>query len=154
MTDDLRHFMAKGNALRRIWSSIWLMPAWFAPHTSIRVLFHRLRGVDIGKGVEIGYFCIIGNVNPNMIHIGDKAVITARVTLLEHDNAHYYTHGGAVRCGDVHIGVGAFIGIGSVVMPGVTIGARAIVGALSIVKADVPGKAIVAGIPARIIKQL
>jgi acetyltransferase-like isoleucine patch superfamily enzyme len=44
---------------------------------------------------------------------------------------------------------GAQIGAGAMVMPGVEVGAEAIVGAGALVTADVPGGAIVRGIPAR-----
>ena len=148
------HFQAKGNIWRRVFSVLFLIPAWFAPHKSLRVFFHRLRGVRIGRGVEIGYFCIIGNVHPNLVTICDHAVVTARVTILEHDNAYYYTVGGAVRFGPVCVGDHAFIGIGSVIMPGVEIGSHSIVGALSLVSSNVPDRCVYAGVPARLIKTL
>lgn len=146
-------FLAKGRLSARIRSTLFLLPAWFAPHKSLRVLFHRLRGVHIGRQVEIGYYCIIGNVHPSCIHIGDNVVIAANSVILEHDNSYYYTHGYNVRFGEVHIDKRAFLGIGVVVLPGVTIGAHAIVGALSLVTSDVPPSAIVAGQPARAIRK-
>ena len=145
-------YKAKGNFWRRVRSVLFLLPAWFAPHKTLRAFFHRLRGVDIGKDVEIGYFCIIGNVHPYMIHIEDYAVVTARTTLLEHDNSYFYSVGGDVKCADVFIRKNAFIGVGSVVLPGVEIGERAIIGALSLVKDSIPNDCVAAGIPAKIIK--
>jgi acetyltransferase-like isoleucine patch superfamily enzyme len=47
---------------------------------------------------------------------------------------------------------GADIGVGSVLLPGVTIGRGAIVGAGAVVTEDVPDGAIVAGVPARILR--
>ena len=67
---------AKGNFWRRALGVLFLIPAWFAPHSRLRILFHRLRGIKIGKGCEIGYFVIMGNVHPEMIIIEDGAVIT------------------------------------------------------------------------------
>lgn len=153
MSKDRNHLKAKGRFWNRVRSSIFILPAWFAPHKSLRVFFHRLRGVDIGKNVEIGYFCIIGHVHPHMIHIEDDAVVTARATILEHDNAHYYTSGGQVRFGDVYIRERAFLGIGVVVLPNVEIGSHAIIGALSLVTTSIPSYCVAAGIPARIIEQ-
>jgi acetyltransferase-like isoleucine patch superfamily enzyme len=150
---DRNKLFAKGNPWERIRSTIFLLPAWFAPHKSLRAFFHRLRGVDIGRNVEIGYYCIIGNVHPSRIHIGDHAIITANSVILEHDNSYYYTYGHDVKFGDVHIGEQAFLGIGTVVMPGVNIGSHAIVGALSFVKSDVPSYSVVAGQPAKVVKR-
>ena len=151
--DNEKH-LAKGKFWKRIRSILFLLPAWFSPHKSLRVLFHRLRGVDIGRNVEIGYYCIIGNVNPQMIHIEDNAVITANCVILEHDNSFYYTFGGKVTFGDVYIRKHSFIGIGSVIMPGVEIGEHSIVGAMSFVKNTVPAYSVVAGQPARLLKSI
>lgn len=146
--------LAKGSVARRVRSVLFLLPAWFAPHKALRVLFHRLRGVSIGRNVEIGYYCIIGNVHPQRIHIEENAVITANCVILEHDNSFYYTGEGDVIVGDVYIRKNSFVGIGSVIMPGVEIGEHSIVGALSFVKESVPSYHIVAGQPARLIRTL
>ena len=146
-------YLARGNKLKRFLTFPFLYFAWFSPHKSLRVFFHRLRGVQIGKNVEIGYFCLIGHVHPQMITIEDNAVITAKVTILEHDNALYYTKRGNVKYGKVIIGKGAFIGEGSIIMPGVEIGECAIVGALTFVNKNVPANETVAGNPARLLKK-
>ena len=46
----------------------------------------------------------------------------------------------------------AAIGTGAIILPGVTIGERAVVGAGAVVTKDVPGGAVVAGNPARIVR--
>lgn len=78
--------------------------------------------------------------------------MAAHCTLLEHDNAYYYTGRGAVDSRPVVVKKKAFLGIGSIVFPGVTIGERAIVGAMSLVKHDVDADAVVCGQPAKEIK--
>ena len=143
---------ARGSFWRRAFGVLFLLPAWFAPHTKLRIFFHRARGVKIGKGCEIGYFVIMGNVHPEMIIIEDGAVVTAHCTLLEHDNARYYTGIGNVVSKPVLVKEKAFVGISSVVFPGVTIGRHAIVGAMSLVKDDIPDNAIAFGQPAKVIK--
>lgn len=143
---------AKGYVFRRVLSTIFLLPAWFGFHKSIRVFFHRLRGVKIGVNVEIGYFCIIGNVHPYNIQIDDGAVVAACCVLLDHDNALYYTRGGDVNIGNVYIGRSAFVGLKSVIMPGVQIGEKSIVAPLSFVRENVRDNVLVGGIPARVLK--
>ncbi|BAY07131.1 acetyltransferase [Calothrix sp. NIES-2098] len=49
---------------------------------------------------------------------------------------------------------GAFLALGSVVFPGVRVGAWATVGAGAIARKDVPPKTIVAGVPARVIREV
>jgi acetyltransferase-like isoleucine patch superfamily enzyme len=52
----------------------------------------------------------------------------------------------------VVIGYGADIGVNAVILPGVRVGAHAIVGAGAVVTHDVPDYAVVAGVPARVIR--
>jgi acetyltransferase-like isoleucine patch superfamily enzyme len=52
----------------------------------------------------------------------------------------------------VTVGVGADIGMNASILPGVHIGAHAIVGAGAVVTHDVPDYAIVAGVPARVVR--
>jgi maltose O-acetyltransferase len=54
----------------------------------------------------------------------------------------------------VNIGSGVWLGSRSTILPGVTIGAGAIVAAGSVVHHDVPPNTLVAGVPARVIKEL
>lgn len=52
----------------------------------------------------------------------------------------------------VVIGYGADIGVNAVILPGVRVGAHAIVGAGAVVTHDVPDYAVVAGVPARVLR--
>lgn len=142
-----------GKGKRSILGTLLLPLAWFFPHRKGRAYFHKIRGVKIGKNVEIGYFCIIGNVHPAEITIEDGAVVTARSTILEHDNALYYTGRGVVKSGPVCIKKGAFLGIGTIVMPGVTIGEKSVIAPYSFVNRDIPSNVLAGGQPAKVIKR-
>jgi acetyltransferase-like isoleucine patch superfamily enzyme len=144
---------ARGRIGRRVLSGLFLLPSWFAPHTILRVFFHRLRGVKIGKKVEIGYFCIIDNVHPDLITIEDGAVIATGAVILAHDNSYFYAHGTHVKHAPVVIKKKAFIGTHAVITPGVTVGERAIVGCVSVVLKDVLADSVVGGVPAKILKE-
>ena len=52
----------------------------------------------------------------------------------------------------VVVGFGADIGMNASILPGVRIGAHSIVGAGAVVTQDVPEYAIVAGVPARVVR--
>jgi acetyltransferase-like isoleucine patch superfamily enzyme len=54
----------------------------------------------------------------------------------------------------IHVGANVWIGFDCCVLPGVTIGDGSIVGARSVVADDVPPRTIVAGSPARVIREL
>ena len=54
----------------------------------------------------------------------------------------------------MHIGKKAWVGAGATILPGVTVGENAVVGAGSVVTKDVAANTIVAGNPARFIKNV
>lgn len=55
--------------------------------------------------------------------------------------------------GGVNIGNKVWIATGAMILPGVTIGDGAIVAAGAVVTKDVPEKCMVAGVPAKVIKE-
>ncbi len=133
----------------RVRSTLFLLPAWFSPTSSLRVAFHRARGVRISHDVEIGYFVLIDNLYPELVTIEAGATVSAMSAILAHDEAKAYALGETQEVRPVVIGAGAFVGVQSVILPGVTVGANAIIGAGSVVTSNVPSDVIVAGVPAR-----
>lgn len=102
--------------------------------------------VKLGKGVKIHDF-----VNPYGCQIGDYTKIGAFVEVQKNAkigrNARYPTTPSLVK-------KGASIGTSSTIMCGITIGEGALIGAGSVVTKDVPGNAVVAGNPARMIRKI
>jgi maltose O-acetyltransferase len=124
----------------------------FAPTSHLRIAFHRLRGVPIGQGSEIGYEVFIDNLYPEKVVIGRQVTIAARATILAHDEARAYAWGEQETIATTRIEDGAFVGACAVILAGVTVGVRAIIGAGSVVTSDVPPNTVVAGVPAKTIR--
>ena len=61
-------------AMKFLWRFFLDKLIFITPIKSWRTVMQRWRGVKIGKGCEIGYFVIMGNVHPEMITIEDGAV--------------------------------------------------------------------------------
>jgi acetyltransferase-like isoleucine patch superfamily enzyme len=106
---------------------------------TVRVRLHRWRGVKIGKKVWIGYDAVIETSKPELVTIGDEAVIGIRATVIAHFRE--------VR--GVTIGPRVSIGPGAIIMPGVTVGEGAVVSAGSVVTRSVPPMTVVQGNPAK-----
>jgi acetyltransferase-like isoleucine patch superfamily enzyme len=120
----------------------------------------RITGCNVGKNVRIGWEVYYDVSNANLIFIEDDVWIASRALILCHrrDMSVYYKN---ERYMDlpyirkpVTIKKGACVSMGAVIMPGVTVGEGAVVGAGAIVTKDVPPWTIVAGNPARVIKEV
>lgn len=109
--------------------------------------YRFLYKMDIGEGTKISRLAKLDRANnPNGIHIGKNCIITGGVLILAHDACRKMK-------ADTRIGNNCFIGTRSIIMPGISLGDEVIVGAGSVVTKDVPSHCIVAGNPAKIIKE-
>nr|WP_160153266.1 acyltransferase [Microbulbifer sp. ALW1] len=89
------------------------------------------------------------------ITLGDACMLAANVYISDSDWHGLYNRTRPFRCtAPVTIGNNVWIGDSAIVCKGVSIGDNAVVGAGSIVTRDVPANAVVAGNPAREVKQI
>ncbi|SFO34250.1 maltose O-acetyltransferase [Pseudonocardia ammonioxydans] len=91
------------------------------------------------------------------ITIGDDVRIGPRTQLLtaQHPVAdHDRRREGWERPLPINIGSNTWLGAGVIVCPGVTIGANTVIGAGSVVTRDVPDRVLIAGNPARLVREL
>lgn len=111
-------------------------------------------GVRLGDHVEVNNFSIVNGTGG--VDIGNDTLIGPGVKLISYQ--HGYASGQTIRTQPVdakpiRIGRDCWIGANAAVLAGVSIGDGAVVGAGAVVTRDVPPNAIVAGVPAVIIKQ-
>ena len=106
--------------------------------------------VKIGKNVSIMYNLLC--MSAGGITIEDGALIAANCSLIS--NNHDFKERAILTCKPVVIKKKAWIGAGSTILPGVTVGENAIVAAGSVVTKDVAPNTLVAGVPAKFIKNI
>lgn len=143
--------------LRLIRSWILHFFASISPSPNLSVIFHRARGVKIGKHVFIGPDTHIDLIYPDLVTIEDYVSIgysmifahsnpTCSITLKKH----YYPR----KVAPVVIKRGAWIAAGVIILCGVTIGENSIVGAGSVVTRNIDPYTVVVGAPAKEVKKL
>lgn len=119
-----------------------------------RYLSYRAQGYDIHPSCELERGLNLDRYFKQGIHIGAHTIVTSRVTILSHkliprkslgryDGEKVHTH----------IGEWCVIGIGATIMGGVRIGDEVVVGAGAVVTRDVPSNCIVAGNPAKVVRE-
>ena len=109
--------------------------------------FRTVYGMNIAADVHISFKSRIDKTNPKGLTIGSETMIAFDSIILAHDFA------SRIHSGKTVIGKRCFIGCGSIIMPNITLGDHVVVAAGSVVTKDIPAGCIVAGNPARIIKE-
>jgi len=117
--------------------------------------------VEIQKNATIGKNCKISTHTfiCEGVHIEDNVFIGHNVTFINDKYPRSTNEDGSMQSEidwkvvETLVKKGVSIGSSATILCGVTIGENAIVGAGSVVTKDVPASSIVAGVPARIIKE-
>lgn len=119
---------------------------------SLTVVYHRMRGCQIGTNCRISRSAILDRAHPRGVHIGNNTRVLLQAMIIAHDYSRGALEGQSMWC-DTRIGDNCVIGGRAMIMPGVTIGNHVYVGGGSIVTHSVPDHCIVAGNPAKIIRR-
>lgn len=113
----------------------------------LRNRLYRRLGVKIGKNVFIGREVLIDDNYPELLTIEDGVGMSWRIIFLMHDTTRY-PH----IVAPITVKRKALIGAGAIILPGVIIGEYAQVGCGAVVTKDVEPYTVVAGVPAKKIK--
>ncbi|HYN91204.1 MAG TPA: acyltransferase [Thermoleophilaceae bacterium] len=110
--------------------------------------------VSIGAKSVLGQECTISSFQH--VSIGRECVIADRVMLIDFDHGMVEVDRPIRLQGiykrDVRVGNNVWIGYGACILRGVTVGDNAVIGTNSVVTRDVPANAVVAGVPARVLR--
>jgi acetyltransferase-like isoleucine patch superfamily enzyme len=110
--------------------------------------------VEIGPKTVMGQECTISAFQ--RVRIGEQCVIADRAMFIDFDHGVVEVERSIREQGiykrDVEVGSNVWIGYGACILRGVRVGDNSIVGTNSVVTRDVPANAVVAGIPARVIR--
>src|SRR3954454_2580346 len=125
--------------------------AWLGHGTKIRC--HE-GTVSIGAKTVMGQECTISSFQH--VQIGRECVIADRVMFIDFDHGVVEVDRPIRLQGiykrDVNVCNNLWIGYGACILRGVTVGDNAIIGTNSVVTKDVPANAVVAGLPAKVIR--
>ena len=111
--------------------------------------------ISIGDNVSVGFGCTLSCVN--RLDVGDDVTIGDNVYIA--DSHHDYSNpvlgvlDQPLLVGKISIGKGAWIGYGAFVSGDVSVGEHSVIGANSVVTRPVAAYTVVAGVPARPVKQ-
>ncbi|HYP54905.1 MAG TPA: acyltransferase [Solirubrobacterales bacterium] len=124
---------------------------WVGHGTKIRC--HE-GAVEIGRKTVLGQECTISAYN--RVRIGEECVIADRAMFIDFDHGVVEVErpirAQGIYTRDVEVGSNVWIGYGACILRGVSVGDNAIVGTNCVVTKDVPANAVVAGVPARILR--
>jgi acetyltransferase-like isoleucine patch superfamily enzyme len=120
-------------------------------------LYRRgLAGLSLGEDCFLGDECLLDLAEG--ITLERQVTLAERVLVLTHTNVGYQDHPLQAHfpamAAPVVIEQGSFVGASATLLPGIRIGARSFVAAGSVVTADVPAGSLVAGVPARVVRQV
>jgi acetyltransferase-like isoleucine patch superfamily enzyme len=86
------------------------------------------------------------------VTLGDDVAIANEAYLTDSDS--HGVEGRPAKEAPIRIGAGSWVGARAMILPGVTVGTRCLIAAGAIVSKDVPDETLVAGNPARVVRQL
>ena len=119
----------------------------------VRILSANEASIELEDGVRIGLYSVFNG--GDSIFVGEKSLISGFVYI--QTSMHNYKGEGTIQSqgyshAPVHLGKDSWLGTHAVIFPGVRLGDKCVVGSSSIVNQSFPAHSVVAGIPAKVLK--
>jgi acetyltransferase-like isoleucine patch superfamily enzyme len=109
--------------------------------------------IRVGRNVFINHGCTLNDIGG--IDIGDEVMLGPNVSLLSSGHpVEPVERTRRITAAPIVIGCNVWIAAGAIVLQGVTVGADSVIAAGAVVTRDVPPSTVVAGVPARLIREL
>jgi acetyltransferase-like isoleucine patch superfamily enzyme len=125
--------------------------SWIGHGSKIRAHEGEVR---IGAKTVLGQECTISAFQH--VSIGRECIVADRVMLIDFDHGVVEVERPVREQGiykrDVRVGNNVWVGYGACFLRGVTVGDNTVVGTYAVVNRDVPDNAVVAGVPARVLR--
>ncbi len=158
MLAEPQHGLSPGRMIRAFWRRMICMKIVdLCPLPSGRNWVYRMMGIKIGRDVFIGFDVEFDTNYSELIEIEDSVTISHRCIVSTHMATSTRTPLQELypaMAAPVKIKRGAWICTGAILLPGTTVGENALVAAGAVVTRDVAPGTLVAGSPARAVKQL
>lgn len=124
------------------------------PVPSWRVKLHRMRGVNIGKNVYIGYNVLFDRLHPELITLGDYVQIGDWCILSAHSRGSLTTRQAYPRTEKpIKLGHGVCLNSRCIITQGVEIGENSIIDIGSVVTRNIPPNSFASGYPAKVVRK-
>ncbi|TMM06884.1 MAG: acyltransferase [Actinobacteria bacterium] len=146
-------FVCRGVTLEIGRNAIVSLGRWSWLGQGCKIRAHEGR-VSVGAKSVLGQECTISAYQH--VSIGRECIVADRVMLIDFDHGVVDVERPIRQQGiykrDVRVGHNVWIGYGACLLRGVTVGNNCVIGTNSVVNKDVPDDAVVAGIPARVLR--
>ena len=138
--------------MRQIWGKLTGRELHSSSFVQTPVFVNHAEFVTVGKNVYVNHACSM--LTLGTITIEDDVLIGPKANLLSEGHPLEPNNRKAMIVKPIVIKRNAWIGAAATILPGVTVGENSIVAAGAVVNKDVPDNTVVAGIPAKVIKNI
>ncbi len=140
------------DTLRKLWGDMSGTALDATSYIQIPVMVNHAEFVTVGKNIYINHACTMLTLGG--ITIEDDVLIGPKSNLITEGHPIDPNNRKAMEVKPIVIKKNAWLGANVTVLPGVTVGENSIVAAGAVVNKDVPPNTIVAGVPAKVIRNI